>query len=472
MTRIVLFDLGGTLEAHGRARPGAAALLAHLRRARDGDGAAPLLALVSDFGLAASPADAARARREYRRELRATGLARFFEPFDRRVTLSSDVGALKPDARVFRAALERVSPGAHAHDAIFVSEHAGHVRAARTQGLPALQVRAAGRRSGRGLAFEALLPALLRLLEFAPCGKPEAVRRARHASGAARSKKVDARIKQLVAQVDPQRLRASVEALAAFGTRFSHAPGVRRVPPFVRAEFMARGYAAGREVRYQAFALDGGPAQRNVLCGPKPRRGGPGVVLVGAHYDSISEDPERAAPGGDDDASGVAALFELARLLRGVPLRRGVLFAAFGGEEQGLFGSQACADVAAREGWPLDLMINLDMIGYRKPGAAARVTVEYDHGNRHPGNDAASKAFGLTMAQAARDYTPLHVLHADITSSDYMPFEAKGYACIGAYDADENPHYHKTGDTPATLDYTHLADVVRMVLATIAVVAG
>jgi Zn-dependent M28 family amino/carboxypeptidase len=149
-----------------------------------------------------------------------------------------------------------------------------------------------------------------------------------------------------------------------------------------------------------------------------------------------------------------------------------VLFAAFGGEEQGLFGSQACADVAAREGWPLDLMINLDMIGYRKPGAAARVTVEYDHGNRHPGNDAASKAFGLTMAQAARDYTPLHVLHADITSSDYMPFEAKGYACIGAYDADENPHYHKTGDTPATLDYAHLADVVRMVLATIVVVAG
>ena len=470
--RLLLFDLGDTLEHRGRGRAGAAELLRALRGAKDGEGRAPLFALLSDYGLAATAAEAAALRREYRGRLRATGLARFFEPFDERVTLSSDVGALKPDPRAFRAALDRARPGLAFHDAVFVSESAAHVRGARALGLLAVQVRAAGRRSGPGLPFDELLPVLRRLLEFAPCAKSAPVRLARRAGTAAKSKKVDARIQALVARVDPARLRASVEALAGFGTRFSHAPGVRKVPAFVRAEFVARGYRPGREVRYQPFALDGGPAQRNVLCGPKPERGGPGVVLVCAHWDSISETPMAAAPGADDDASGIAALFELARLLRDVPLRRGVLFAAFGGEEQGLFGSTACADVAEREGWPIALVLNLDMIGYRQPGAAARVTVEYDHGNRHPGNDAAAKAFGLTMAQAARDYTPLAVRHSDIWSSDYMPFEAKGYACIGAYDADENPRYHTSGDVPATLDYAHLADVVRMVLATILVVGN
>ncbi len=470
--RLLLFDLGETLERRGRARAGAVELLTALRQARDGEGQPPLLALLSDFGLAATPAAAARLRRAYLHDLRAMGLARFFRPKGAHVTLSSDVGAFKPDPRLFRAAVERAGPGLGLHDAVFVTENAEHVRAARALGLLAVQVRAASAPRGPGLPFDELLPVLVRLLEFAPCSKAAPVRAQRYASQAGKSKKADARIQDLVAQVDAARLRASVEALSGFGTRFSHAPGVRRIPAFVRAQFLAHGYKAGRDVRYQPFTLDAGPAQRNVLCGPKPRAGGPGLILLCAHYDSTSETPASLAPGADDDASGIAALFELARLLKDVPLRRGVLCAAFGGEEQGLFGSAACAEVAARERWPIDLVLNMDMIAYRAAGSAARVTVEYDMGNRHPGNDAAAKAFGLTMAQAARDYTPLDVLHTDIWSSDYMPFEAKGYACIGAYDADENPHYHKTGDTPDTLDYAHFADVVRMVLATVMVVGS
>lgn len=109
-----------------------------------------------------------------------------------------------------------------------------------------------------------------------------------------------------------------------------------------------------------------------------------------AHYDSVSESPAQAAPGADDDATGIAALLELARLLRGVTLKRDLLFAAFGGEEQGLFGSSACAEIAERESWPIDVVINMDMIGYKAATSAAKVTVEYDHGNRNPGNDAAA----------------------------------------------------------------------------------
>jgi hypothetical protein len=314
------------------------------------------------------------------------------------------------------------------------------------------------------------LPVLKRLLEFTPCAKTAAVRTTRTPSAVQKSKKTDASIQALVAQVDAQRLKGTVDALVAYGTRWSSSPGVTKVPVWIRDQFLARGYKAGKDVRYQPFKLGAGPSQRNVLCGPvSPTRG---LILVCAHYDSVSESPAHSAPGADDDASGIAALLELSRLLRGAVLKRDVLFAAFGGEEQGLFGSAACADVAARDGWPIDVVLNMDMIGYKAPGSPARITVEYDHGNRNPGNDAAAKAFGLLMAQAARDYTSLDPVHSDIWSSDYMPFEAKGFACIGAYDADENPHYHRTTDVASTLDFAHLAEVVKMVLATIALVGG
>jgi hypothetical protein len=308
------------------------------------------------------------------------------------------------------------------------------------------------------------------LLEFTPCAKTAATRATRRDSAVQRSKTANPQVEALVAQVDSQRLKASVEALVAFGTRWSLSPGIGKVPSWVRSQFLARGYQAGKEVRYQPFRLGNGAAQRNVLCGPKtPARG---LILLCAHYDSVSESPAQAAPGADDDGTGIAALLELARVLRGAALKRDILFAAFGGEEQGLFGSAACADIARDDAWPIDVVINMDMIGYKATGSAARITVEYDHGNRNPGNDAAAKAFGLLMAQAARDYTSLSPLHSDIWSSDYMPFEAKGFACIGAYDADENPNYHRTTDLAATLDFAHLAEVVKMIVATTAIVGG
>jgi hypothetical protein len=75
------------------------------------------------------------------------------------------------------------------------------------------------------------------------------------------------------------------------------------------------------------------------------------------------------------------------------------------------------------------------------------------------------------MAQAAADYTHLAVEHTDIWNSDYMPFEAKGYACIGVYEGGENPGYHKTTDTSAVLDINHLAEVAKMVVATVYLIA-
>ena len=462
--RIVLFDLGDTLERRGRPRAGAKELLAALATARDSEGERPELALVSDYGIAESPAAVKRMRREYVDDLRRLGLATYFTPASKRVTLSSDVGVMKPDPRIFRAAIDNLEAGLPFTRVVFITENAEHVRAARSIGMLALHVSAPGQHGGEVDGLSEVLPALRRLLAFSPAMEVPAFAAARAAISNAKT--TNPAIQALVARVDRPRLQKSVQELVAFGTRWSLSPVIKNVTAWVRAQLVERGYKTGRDVRYQPFRLGNGAKQRNVICGPKqPTRG---VIVVCAHYDSTSESPAQSAPGADDDASGVAALLELARLLKGVPLSRDVAFAAFGGEEQGLFGSSECAKIAASEGWPIDLVINMDMIAYKAANAPSRITVEYDHGNEDAGNDAAAKAFGLLMAQAARDYTTLEPVHTDIWSSDYMPFEARGFACIGAYDGDDNPHYHRSADVVATLDFAYMTEVVKMVLATIA----
>ncbi len=272
----------------------------------------------------------------------------------------------------------------------------------------------------------------------------------------------------MTAQISPTRLNDTLSRLEAFGTRWTYSRDIAKVPEWIHGQFEALGYTSASETRYQEFDIPGGGRQRNVLCGT--RADSAGFVLVCAHYDSLSETPATIAPGADDNASGIAVLLEVAGILRAVQLRRGVLFAAFGGEEQGLFGSVACAEIAAQESWPIDVVINLDMIAYQDRTRRGHVIVEYDQGNRHPGNDAAAKAYGLLMAQAAADYTSLTVEHTDIWNSDYIPFEAKGFACIGVYEAGDNPSYHQSTDTVNNVDMLHLEEVAKMVLATILLV--
>ena len=70
------------------------------------------------------------------------------------------------------------------------------------------------------------------------------------------------------------------------------------------------------------------------------------------------------APGADDNASGVSALLEVARILSNVTLNHGIIFVPFSGEEQGKWGSTYYTDMIDKTVVGLDLLINLDMIGF------------------------------------------------------------------------------------------------------------
>jgi Peptidase family M28 len=77
----------------------------------------------------------------------------------------------------------------------------------------------------------------------------------------------------------------------------------------------------------------------------------------------------------------------------------------------------------------------------------------------------------MVMAQAAADYTSLEVEHTDIWNSDYMPFEERGYVCIGLYDgAADAPFYHTVNDTLDRVDLARLAEVTKLLVATVATI--
>jgi hypothetical protein len=162
--KMVLFDLGRTLEDDGVLLPGAMETLQGIADIRAGGRPAVLLGLLSDFTMPDDPADVPSIRQEYYALLDDLGIRRFFEPLDRRVTLSTEVGVRKPAAAMFRAAVSRVEPALALEDVLFVTEDAEHVRAARLLGLQAARVSTPGRTDGEVRDLRDLLPMVLDLV--------------------------------------------------------------------------------------------------------------------------------------------------------------------------------------------------------------------------------------------------------------------------------------------------------------------
>ena len=91
----------------------------------------------------------------------------------------------------------------------------------------------------------------------------------------------------------------------------------------------------------------------------------PNEIYMGiAHFDSISKQPEVSAPGADDNASGTAAVLEIGRILKDVPLDATVKLGIFSNEEQGRVGSKHFAKMARERGLNIRGVVNLDIIGF------------------------------------------------------------------------------------------------------------
>ncbi len=162
-------------------------------------------------------------------------------------------------------------------------------------------------------------------------------------------------------------------------------------------------------------------------------------VLLGAHVDSVE-----GSPGANDNASGVAAALEAARILRLRPPAWTVEVAAFGAEEGGLFGSSAYARSPRARG--VSAMLNLDMVGV---GERLRV-----------GNTGADQRVVVAVLRAARELD-ISVEERRMGSSDHVSFERAGIPAAMLHRPDD-PHYHSPGDTPDRVRPELLEAVVRL----------
>jgi hypothetical protein len=195
------------------------------------------------------------------------------------------------------------------------------------------------------------------------------------------------------------------------------------------------------------------------------------TIIISAHYDNRMEDIKNStarAPGADDNASGVSALLEVARILSTVGLEHSINFVLISGEEQGKWGSRHYADHIDETDVDLDLLINLDMIGFSSQGSN-NFLIEYDNGNVVQDNDKYSQAVANFIKDIASKHTNLNATLGVLGNADYLPFEALGYTVTGFHDdgVTKNPDYHKSTDTPDTLDYEYLTSVTKLTLDTI-----
>lgn len=209
------------------------------------------------------------------------------------------------------------------------------------------------------------------------------------------------------------------------------------------------------------------------------------IIIVGAHYDTVPE-----TPGADDNASAVAMMIEVARLLSQVATRRTLRFVAFPCEEPPHFytqtmGSQQYAAGCRARGEQIIGMVALEMVGYYTAEESQTVPplipkwLRWAFPKRGDflaavGNLASIRfllSFRRGFKRASR--FPLYAIALpetiqEIRLSDNSSFWDQGYPALMVTDTSflRNPHYHLASDTPETLDYG------RLTMATLGVAGG
>jgi hypothetical protein len=268
----------------------------------------------------------------------------------------------------------------------------------------------------------------------------------------------------LLGQVSEANLKEYVKTLSAFHTRNTRSQTIHRVGDWLVERFRSFGY---NSVKLNSYS-EGGLQLNNVVCTKPSTEPSGKVIIVGAHYDCRAEDLEDAsvrAPGADDNATGVALLLEVARVLSMFKVKDELRFVAFSGEEQGLWGSEAYAQLVKDKNLDLRFFLNLDMVGF--PATDGSIIVERDMGNDIATNDKPSRELVDIIVQMAQAYTKLPTLLGPIYSSDYIPFESRGYVVVGLFESGKYPAYHATDDTAERVNYIYLTQVAHLVTATL-----
>ena len=335
----------------------------------------------------------------------------------------------------------------------------------------------------------------------------------------AQQQRPDPAITAILAQVSPDRLRATDTALVAFGTRSTLSDaalpgrGVLAARDWIAGQFRAIAAAAGGRMTVALDEYEQAPDGKRIpravtissviatLQGDEP---GGRTYVISSHYDSRNSDVtdgRNDAPGADDNASGTAAVLEAARVLAAARPHATIIFAVYDAEEQGLFGSAHHAQALKAAGVDVQGDLNNDIIGASTgdrgehnpdtirifsealPAGAdpKRVNVL---GNE---NDSPSRELARYAHATGNLYVPGFdgelIFRADrfLRGGDHESFNAAGYPALRFTEPVETfAHQHQNvrveggvqyGDLQQFMDFAYLAQVTRYNVAVLASLA-
>jgi Peptidase family M28 len=354
--------------------------------------------------------------------------------------------------------------------------------------------------------------------------------------------KPDAAIARALITIDPTHIEQTIKTLVGFGTRSTLSSMETDLPPgqginaaaeWIKTQFNDISQQCGGclEVKSDTFTADpassaGQWANRipkptqlasvyAILRGTDPTQA-KRMVLVTGHYDSRNTnvlDDHGAAPGANDDASGVAVSLECARALSKMKFPATIVFVAVAGEEQGLVGSAHLAKLARDEGWQLEGVLNNDIVGgnttpgdklqlkdrvrFFSEGVPVAPTPEQERTIRALGkeNDSPSRELARAVADAGRSYlgsgkppfSASLVSRPDryLRGGDHSSFNREGFAAVRLTEWREDyNHQHQNvvqpaagssdpvrGDLIEFVDFKYVAQVAQLNAATLASLA-
>ncbi len=271
--------------------------------------------------------------------------------------------------------------------------------------------------------------------------------------------------RQLNDAISSDTLESIVKWMQEMGTRFALAENHRNVALKIRNRFRMMGYADAGLDSFQISRVYLGTTyqqwQYNVIASLQGSINPDSVCIIGAHYDDNlrTGDPFAMTPGANDNASGVAATLEMARVMKKYKYAPAntIEFVAFGAEEIGLLGSHAYAAGAANDSKKIKLMLNNDMIAFQ-PGMnkAEWVVTILDYDNSHALRSMAEKMCGrYTVLKFKNDNTYNR-------QSDSYPFFLNGYKAIFFFSNIMDNNYHTVNDLATNCNFEYCKEIVKV----------
>lgn len=332
---------------------------------------------------------------------------------------------------------------------------------------------------------------------------------------------LDNQIRDMLNEVSADTLEKNIRRLAEFGTRHtlsetdSDTFGIGAARRWIKSEMDRYSNAAGGRMHVEFHRFIQEPGGRitdpveivNVVATlPGTDPDDDRVFVVSGHYDSRASDvmdAESLAPGANDDASGTAAVLELARVMSRHEFPATLVFMTVAGEEQGLLGARQWAEDAAAEGMNIAGMITNDIIGNHeaeKGTLTAPYTVRiFSQGiplqrelddetlqyiQTGGENDLPPRQLARTIKEVAESYLPdtdvwmIYRRDRYLRGGDHISFLEQGFPAVRFSEPNEEFRYQhqdireenglQYGDLPEFVDYLYVARVTRINMAALA----